>query len=85
MNEIKLFENKEMGVSARTLLNDDGSISVNAEEKTRFFCLFKKLFLALNDNNLFLWYNIQKQRRICYYKMFKVQRRNETLFNRDVY
>lgn len=85
MNEIKLFENKEMGVSARTLLNDDGSISVNAEEKTRFFCLFKKLFLALNNDNLFLWYNIKKQRRICYYEMFKVQRRNETLFNRDVY
>lgn len=32
MNEVKLFENEEMGVSARTMLNDDGSISVNAED-----------------------------------------------------
>lgn len=32
MNEIKIFENEEMGVSARTMLNDDGSISVNAED-----------------------------------------------------
>lgn len=32
MNEIKLFENEEIGVSARTMLNDDGSISVNAED-----------------------------------------------------
>lgn len=32
MNEIKLFENSEIGVSARTILNDDGSVSVNAED-----------------------------------------------------
>lgn len=32
MNEIKLFENKEIGMSARAMLNDDGSISVNAED-----------------------------------------------------
>lgn len=32
MNEIKLFENEEMGLTTRTMLNDDGSISVNAED-----------------------------------------------------
>lgn len=32
MQELKVFENKEIGVSARTMLNDDGSISVNAED-----------------------------------------------------
>lgn len=32
MNEIKLFSNKELGLSARTMLNEDGSISVNAED-----------------------------------------------------
>lgn len=32
MNEIKLFENEEMGASVRTMLNDDGSVSVNAED-----------------------------------------------------
>ena len=32
MQELKIFENKEIGVSARTILNDDGSISVNAED-----------------------------------------------------
>ena len=32
MNEIKLFSNKELGFSARTMLNEDGSISVNAED-----------------------------------------------------
>lgn len=32
MERLKVFENKEIGVSARTLLNDDGSISVNAED-----------------------------------------------------
>ena len=31
-NEIQLFENKELGLSVRTLLNPDGSISVNAED-----------------------------------------------------
>lgn len=32
MQELKIFENEEIGVSARTMLNDDGSISVNAED-----------------------------------------------------
>jgi len=32
MQELKVFENEEIGVSARTMLNDDGSISVNAED-----------------------------------------------------
>lgn len=32
MSEIKLFENKDINISARTMLNDDGSISVNAED-----------------------------------------------------
>lgn len=32
MNEIKIFENKELGLQARTILNPDGSISVNAED-----------------------------------------------------
>lgn len=31
-NEIKLFSNKELGFSARTMLNEDGSISINAED-----------------------------------------------------
>jgi len=31
-NEIKLFSNKELGFSARTILNEDGSISINAED-----------------------------------------------------
>ena len=33
-NEIKLFENEELGLSVRTILNEDGSISVNAEDTT---------------------------------------------------
>lgn len=32
MNEIKIFENKELGLQARTILNPDGSISVSAED-----------------------------------------------------
>lgn len=32
MNEIKIFENNELGFRVRTLLNPDGSISVNAED-----------------------------------------------------
>lgn len=31
-NEIKIFENKELGFQVRTVLNEDGSISVNAED-----------------------------------------------------
>lgn len=37
MNEIKLFSNKELGFSARTMLNEDGSISINAEDAARGF------------------------------------------------
>ena len=37
MNEIKLFSNKELGFSARTMLNEDGSISINAEDTARGF------------------------------------------------
>lgn len=32
MNEVKLFENEDLGIFVRTVLNDDGSISVNAED-----------------------------------------------------
>lgn len=32
MNEIRIFSNKELEISARTIVNDDGSISVNAED-----------------------------------------------------
>lgn len=32
MNEVKLFENPDLGLHVRTILNDDGSISVNAED-----------------------------------------------------
>lgn len=32
MNEIKIFEKKELGFKARTILNHDGSISVSAED-----------------------------------------------------
>lgn len=32
MNEIKIFENSDLGFKVRTLLNPDGSISVNAED-----------------------------------------------------
>ncbi len=31
-NEIKAFENEELGLSVRTVLNEDGSISINAED-----------------------------------------------------
>lgn len=32
MNDLKIFNNEELGISTRTMLNDDGSISVNAED-----------------------------------------------------
>lgn len=32
MNEIKIFENKELGIKARTILNPDGGISISAED-----------------------------------------------------
>lgn len=31
-NEIKAFENEELGLSVRTVLNEDGSISINVED-----------------------------------------------------
>lgn len=31
-DEIKIFENEELGLQVRTILNEDGSISVNAED-----------------------------------------------------
>ena len=32
MNELQIFNNEELGLSVGTILNDDGSISVNAED-----------------------------------------------------
>ena len=32
MNDLRIFNNHELGISARTILNEDGSISVNAED-----------------------------------------------------
>lgn len=32
VNELQIFNNEELGLSVRTILNDDGSISVNAED-----------------------------------------------------
>lgn len=32
MNELKIFNNDELGISVRTILNEDGSISINAED-----------------------------------------------------
>lgn len=32
MNELQIFDNEELGLSVRTILNNDGSISVNAED-----------------------------------------------------
>lgn len=32
VNDLQVFDNKEMGLKARTILNNDGSISVNAED-----------------------------------------------------
>lgn len=32
INEVQIFSNEELGISARTIANDDGSISVNAED-----------------------------------------------------
>lgn len=32
MNEVKMFENGEIGICTRIIMNDDGSISVNAED-----------------------------------------------------
>lgn len=32
MNDLQIFKNDELGISVRTILNDDGSISINAED-----------------------------------------------------
>ncbi|AXH51915.1 ORF6C domain-containing protein [Clostridium perfringens] len=32
MNNLMIFENKELGIDVRTIKNDDGSISINAED-----------------------------------------------------
>ncbi len=32
MNELQIFNNNELGIKVRTILNDDGSISLNAED-----------------------------------------------------
>lgn len=37
MNDIKLFTNGELGIQVRTILNEDGSISINAEDTARGF------------------------------------------------
>lgn len=37
MDNLMTFNNKEMGIGVRTVLNDDGSISVNAEDTARGF------------------------------------------------
>lgn len=37
MNDLQVFNNEELGMKVRTLLNDDGSISVNAEDTARGF------------------------------------------------
>ena len=36
-NNIEVFNNPELGFSARTMLNEDGSISINAEDTARGF------------------------------------------------
>lgn len=37
MNDIQIFNSRELGFQVRTILNDDGSISVNAEDTARGF------------------------------------------------
>lgn len=37
VNELKVFNNEELGLEVRTILNEDGSISVNAEDTARGF------------------------------------------------
>ena len=32
MNDLKIFNNTELGLQVRTIQNDDGSISINAED-----------------------------------------------------
>lgn len=42
MNELKIFNNDELGISVRTMLNEDGSISINAEDTAIGFGWFQK-------------------------------------------
>lgn len=37
MNELKIFNNEELGLEVRTMLNEDGNISVSAEDTARGF------------------------------------------------
>jgi len=37
MNELQVFNNEELGLEVRTMLNEDGSVSVNAEDTARGF------------------------------------------------
>ena len=37
MNGLQIFNNPELGLKVRTILNDDGSISINAEDAARGF------------------------------------------------
>ncbi|HAT4161942.1 ORF6C domain-containing protein [Clostridium perfringens] len=37
MNNLMIFENKELGIDVRTIKNNDGSISINAEDSARGF------------------------------------------------
>lgn len=32
MNDLQIFDNKELGLKARAIRNPDGSISINAED-----------------------------------------------------
>lgn len=32
MNDLQIFNNEELGLRVRTIMNDDGSVSVNAED-----------------------------------------------------
>ncbi len=37
MNELQIFKNNELGLKIRTVLNTDGSISMNAEDTAVWF------------------------------------------------
>lgn len=37
MNELKVFKNAETGIQVRVMENEDGSISINAEDTARGF------------------------------------------------
>ena len=42
MNDLKIFNNTELGLQVRTIQNDDGSISINAEDTAIGFGWCKK-------------------------------------------